>query len=203
MSIVKFNNQKIVKYSSKLIKRGLSLAISIEQSSTKSSDNINLLLDKAKKTYQLNEYEKVLFYTEKVIKIDSNNYLAWWYKSRVLWRLYSSEEALIAIDQAIKIKSDFDKAWLTKSAILLDLKKYNDALQSSNKAIEINPKYSDAWNNKGLALKYLGRYPEAELSFKKAIEINPDYHTGKSNLLSLYFNGINDIPIEHSHSRYK
>jgi len=96
---------------------------------------------------------------EKVIKIDSNNALAWCGKGNVLLKQGKNSE-----DVTYCVKCHLSP--------VLSEAFYNDAVKCYEKATKINPKFKDAWYKKGVALERLGKDSEAKRCFEIAKELN-------------------------------
>jgi Tfp pilus assembly protein PilF len=149
------------------------------------SENIKILLLKAKEYLNSNEKEKALNIYDEVIKIENENSEAHFNKALILTKLQKYKEALRSYDLAIEIKPDFEEAYINRGVILSTLMRPIDALKNFDLAIRFKPEHSIAYNNKGNVLTELSRFDEAIENYEKAVEINPNYAEAFNNIALL------------------
>jgi len=125
--------------------------------------------EKFKFLFENRKYDDLLEETEKIIRKDEKNEIAWFYKGFVLGNLQRYEEALQAFDRALEIDPEDADAWFYKGVALGNLQRYEEALQAFDRALEINPEHVGALFNKGVALGNLQRYEEALQAYNRAL----------------------------------
>ena len=109
---------------------------------------------------------------DKVLEINSNEFMAWANKGISLAQLKKYDNAIASLDKAVAINQNFSDAWYNKGIILSNIKKYNDAIESYDKCLKINPTDFRALNNRGISLANLKKYDDAVASLDKALKIN-------------------------------
>jgi len=149
------------------------------------SENIKILLLKAKEYSNSNEKEKALKIYDEIIKMENENSEAYFNKALILTKLQKYEEALRSYDSAIKIKPDFEEAYINRGVILSTLMRPIDALKNFDLAIRFKSENAIAYNNKGNVLTELSRFDEAIENYEKAVEINPNYAEAFNNIALL------------------
>ena len=143
-----------------------------------------------------NECEEAIACYDQVLKIQPNQYVAWYSKGNALFDLEQYEEAIASYDEAINIKPDQDGVWYNRGIALVQLRRYEEAIASYDRAIDIKPDKYQAWNSRGIALKQLGRYEEAIASYNHALDIQPnDYEAWYNQGCALCILGFHEEAI--------
>ncbi len=148
------------------------------------SKKINDLFSDALILLNLQKYEEAILLYEKAIKIDPNQYSAWYNKGLALSSLRQYEQAIYSFNKAIEIDFNQYWSWYLRGNALLNLNSNEAAIISYNKAIEIDKNQYRLWYEKGVALSNLNRYEQAMISFDKAIAID------KNQFESWFYRGI-------------
>lgn len=168
--LTRSSQQKLTKYSSDLIKKGLGLAKSIQEP-TESAESWKL---KGNEFLRAEANEEALACYEKALEIDPMYSDAWNNHGITLRRLERYEEAIISLDKALKF-NPYDKvAWKNRAKIISSkFRLYEEAIYNLDKVLEIDDANEEAWWLRGSDLEKLEKYQEAIESYKQAVAINP------------------------------
>ncbi|MEM6754778.1 MAG: tetratricopeptide repeat protein [Cyanobacteria bacterium P01_C01_bin.38] len=121
-----------------------------------------------------NRYEEAIKIYEKVIKRQSDSYLAHASRGRALRRLGRYEEALKSYKKAIDIKPEEDGGWYGKGNALRELQQYDEAIIAYNQSLKLNPTFEWAWYRKARCYLLKSDIDRALENLEKAIQLNPD-----------------------------
>ncbi|MBV1730517.1 MAG: tetratricopeptide repeat protein, partial [Methanobacterium sp.] len=113
------------------------------------------------------EYEEVLQYFEKIIKMDLGNQEAWFMKALTLINLKRDKEALEAIEVALELDPDDAEAWVKKAWILELLHDAPEGLHAAEMALDLDEYQTDAVYLMGKFLLDSGKFSESIEYFKK------------------------------------
>jgi tetratricopeptide (TPR) repeat protein len=161
-------------------------------------NNVNSLYEEALDLATTDDEECIRCY-DKIIKINSNEGMAWRGKGLALGRLGRPQAAIECYDEALKIDpyddiaqrskdieiEEFkaidtmthspDMSSLVTKGLELELdKKYEEAIQCYDEALKINPNDESVWENKADALGSLDKFEEAIQCYDEALKINPE-----------------------------
>jgi tetratricopeptide (TPR) repeat protein len=161
-------------------------------------NNVNNLYEEALDLATTDDEECIRCY-DKIIKINSNEGMAWRGKGLALGRLGRPQAAIECYDEALKIDPYDDIAQRSKDIEIEEFKaidtvthspdmsslvtkgleleldeKYEEAIQCYDEALEINPNDESVWENKADALGSLDKDEEAIQCYDEALEINPE-----------------------------
>ena len=165
------SQQKLTKYSSDLIKKGLGLAKSIHP-----SDNTpEYWRLKGNDFFRSGNFEEALACYEQALNLDPLYSLAWNNRGSVMGYLERYEDALKAFTKAVEIDPNNDLAWRNRAKILGGkFKRYEEAVYSYDKVLEIDENDCESWWLRGTELEQLKRYEEASDSYQRALIIKPN-----------------------------
>lgn len=118
----------------------------------------------------------------KVIKVQRNNYIA--YFNRAAARVFMEEykDALKDLEIAISFNPDSAEMYYYKGYCEAALFEYKDAIVSYSKAIELKPDYAQAYYNRGAAKGELELYEAGMSDFSTALEKDQDLEGGLINI---------------------
>jgi tetratricopeptide (TPR) repeat protein len=161
-------------------------------------NNVNNLYEEALDLATTNDEECIRCY-DKIIKINSNEGMAWRGKGLALGRLERPQEAIDCFDKALEIDPYDDLSQRSKDIQLEEIKaidpithspdasslvtkgldlqadsKYDEAIQCYDEALKINPNDESVWENKANALASLDKDKEAIQCYDEALKINPE-----------------------------
>ena len=136
--------------------------------------------------FQLRYWQNSITLFEHLLKVTSNNYLAYSNLGVAYSQLGRYQQALENCEQAIRIKPDVAKIHRNLGAVYGNLGRYQEEIEACRKAIKISPDYVDAYVDLGAAHSSLGRYQEAIDDYKQAIKIKPDVVEAYYNLGIVY-----------------
>jgi len=118
------------------------------------------------------------------IKLDNENFIAWWWKGFVLYKMKNYEEA----EQCFKTSRIMNPQWthsLFYEAKMLILRGYpNSGLEKINDAIEIDPENMFWRTFRARVFDAMGRYGDAIVEFDEAIIL---FHKQKYSVKHLQF----------------
>ena len=136
---------------------------------------INQIFQNAYDEIKKSNFEKAINLYETIIKIEPDNYSAYFFLGIAMRRVGNTNEAIESYEKAIKLKPDFVDAYYNLGNILYFLKKFDKARINYEKAIKLNPNFENAYFNLGNTLKDLGELDSAEYNYKKVLSLNPNY----------------------------
>lgn len=119
-------------------------------------------------------FEKALYYCDKLLNIDNDNYKLHFKKADILNMLGSTEDALYYCNNCIKLNPYFYKALCLKGSLLNSLERYEEALNVCSKAITLDISKSEAYFEKSLVYENMKNYSLAFSFAKKAYKLSPD-----------------------------
>ena len=167
--LTRSSQQKLTKYSSDLIKKGLGLAKSIQSP----DNNAEYWSQKGNTLLSLGACEEALICYEQALKLDSYDSLTWHNRGSILNSLKRYKEALNSFNKALEIDPNNNLAWSNVAKILGGkFERYDEAIYSYNKALELDENDWESWWLRGVDLQKLGHYEEAAESYNKSLQIN-------------------------------
>lgn len=172
--IIVSSNKTIAKYSSDVVKRGLDLATLIENK----NDIDELHLEQGVILYKAGEYEKAVYYFNKIAEID-NSYLiteACELKGMAFIALKSYNKAIASYSEALRVQPQATRFLELRADLYASLKRYTEALNDFEQILCIQPDLDKIWLKKGFILNELQNYQEAIISYDRALKIKPDYY---------------------------
>lgn len=119
-------------------------------------------------------YEDAIISYDKVIKKQTDCYLAWASRGWALRRLGRYEEALDSYKEAININPEDNLGWYGRANALRELQRYDEAITAYNKSLQFNPDFEWAWYRKARCYLVKGDIDKALENLGRAIELNPD-----------------------------
>jgi tetratricopeptide (TPR) repeat protein len=123
--------------------------------------------------FNAGDFEGAMINFDKVIRINPNNYEAWFIRGVALEKLGNYEESITSYKKALKLNPSYHQAWQGYGNVLCFVMRYEEAITCFDKAIEFKSDDDQAWSNRGAALANLGLNKEAIESFDEAIKLNP------------------------------
>lgn len=120
-------------------------------------------------------------YTE-VLKVEKDNYLAYFNRGAAKVFLEEYKSALKDIDKAISFRIDSAEMYYYRGFCEAELFNYIDAIESYSKAIELKPDFAAAYYNRGAAKGELDLYEGGMKDFTTALEKNPELEDGMMNI---------------------
>jgi tetratricopeptide (TPR) repeat protein len=162
-------------------KRGELASIASELGQELDRQQVQELINRGCALFELGRYKEAIASYDIAIKINPENYLAWYNRAVQLAELSMHEQAIYSYKQAIKINHGSSMSYSNMGVELAKLERYEQAIVSYNMAIKIDLKNHVAFFNKGNALDKLGRYKESIYSYENAIKIKLDKHEAWGN----------------------
>jgi tetratricopeptide (TPR) repeat protein len=93
--------------------------------------------------YRKKIYRKALHEFEKVIKLDPNNYRAYFWRGRTYIKVKRYKEAILDFQKVIKIKPDYAEAYDNLGWLYMQLDEYDKSIKYLSQSIELKP--NDGW----------------------------------------------------------
>ena len=138
------------------------------------------------------DFDKCIYYCEKIIKIDNQNAVAYLKKAEFLSILNDFIKALDCFDLCLKLSPNLYDALCGKAKVLLSLHNKNESLKMYSKAIKVDSSKSVAYFGSSQVYMTMGNNINALYFAEKAFDIEPqnewykchynvlkDMHTGK------------------------
>lgn len=139
--------------------------------------------------HKLQSYSQVNAAVDKLIQLQSHNYLAWYFQGDVLLKMKRYAEAIAHYCKAIEIEPTALGAWRTRVQKLQELQRPQDAidlcyrvLTALERQVAASPPSHDrarnrlhqSWYKLGNSLRELHCYEQAAHAYSQALEIQPD-----------------------------
>lgn len=152
-----------------------------------------LLMNIAKCYEQLENYDKVLEYTNRGLDMDSDDLTLLDLKRSALSQLGRYDEALQTIDAYISLyPSDFS-VYTYKGDLLMDKEDWNEALKNYNLSMTLEPMletYPYALLKRGDAYRKLGQKEKAMADYNKLLEVEKDSVLDTNSWTPFALNGL-------------
>jgi len=132
-------------------------------------------------------YEEALAAYEQTIRLDPNDFYAYFSKGLALGNLKRYEEALAAYKQTTRLNPNYAYAYFGKKLAFGNLKSYELDLIVYEQAIHLNPNDASTYYGKGNILRKLKHYEEALRTYNQAIRLDPNFasaYYGKGNIFN-------------------
>jgi tetratricopeptide (TPR) repeat protein len=114
----------------------------------------------------------LVMYSE-IIKIDKDNYSAWYNMANTLAGLSKWKEAAESYRRATEIRPESYKAFYNMGIALEEIGKRKEAIEAYRRSVELCPDFIEAYNNLGIALSLSGSRDEALDVYTEAIRKDP------------------------------
>ena len=128
----------------------------------------------------LENYEKALYYFERIIKLDENHMHAWFYKGMILSETEKCEDAIKCYDKVMLMDEPPDQTWFNKGVALHNLGKYKQALECYEQYMKYDEKHHndlDVLTLRSHALVELGKNDEAIIYYDRAVKLDSSLKT--------------------------
>ncbi|GJD19278.1 hypothetical protein RIVM261_042340 [Rivularia sp. IAM M-261] len=141
--------------------------------STKASNgnNVDALLTQISQDLEKGNYQKALERCNAVLKLDENNFAAYFFRGFAYSHLEQYEAAVVDFEQAIRIDPNSAYPYFGRGFARVQLEKYRDSLADFEQAIKIEPEFAHAYFWQGIAKANLAQTDEAKADLQKAAEL--------------------------------
>jgi len=119
------------------------------------------------------DFDKCIYYCEKIIKIDNQNAVAYLKKAEFLSILNDFVKALNFFDKCLKLSPNFYDALCGKAKALFSLHNKKESLEMYSKAIEVDSTKSVAYFGSSKVYMTMGNNINALYFAEKAFDIEP------------------------------
>jgi Tetratricopeptide repeat len=103
-----------------------------------------------------------LEFIDKALRVDSENALSWYVKSRLLQMANRTEERLECLRRVVGIESSVKGAWKDLGSCLLELGRHEEAVEAFDSGLRQNPSDEDCRLQREIALAKLARGQEVD-----------------------------------------
>ena len=117
------------------------------------------LLNIGKKLRDKKIFKEAFYYFDEVIRLNTFNKLAWFYKALMFNDMQSYDNAIECYNEVLKINDDY-AAWYNKGLAYSNLDKYKEALDCFDEVLRIRPHHKDAIECKIALLYYFKKFEE-------------------------------------------
>ena len=130
--------------------------------------------------FERGEYEKAVWYFEKVIKLDPKFPNAWYNLGKAYYKIGKSEDALKCFRKVPENASKVGWAWYFTAEILRGKGKFEEAIAYYDRVLKKFPKDAASWMHKGECLHALGKSAEANECYDEAVKLNPKFKEARA-----------------------
>ena len=134
---------------------------------------VDTLLMRANFLYMNEQYPEATADCEHIIKIEPDNFTAYFLLAKTTQKSGELEKAIGHLDKAIGIKEDFAEGYTLRADVYLAMEKGNDALADVEKVIELAPEDETAYLLRGRIYELLGNTDAAFLDYQSVLDLNP------------------------------
>lgn len=124
-------------------------------------------------------YDEALKLYDSVVKLDPNNFDAWFLKAVALRRKHRSQDAIYCVNFALSIKRASVVAMVEKGECLLQLDRADQAIVWFDKALSQDKIAIAPWIGKARGLLKLGETNSAIACYEKVLSLQPDHAEAK------------------------
>jgi protein O-GlcNAc transferase len=139
------------------------------------------------KYIQVNQINEANNEINKLLQLDSDNFLFLHCYAFVLFKQNNFLEAIKVFKKSIALNEEFLDNYFNISLCFINLSMKDEAIFYLKKYINYKQDNCDVYNNLGLLYHENNQLEDATLCFNKCISINPDYVKGYNNLSATLF----------------
>jgi tetratricopeptide (TPR) repeat protein len=137
----------------------------------RNGNNVDALLTQISQDIEKGNYQKALEGCNSVLKLDANNFAAYFFRGFAYSNLEQYETALADFEQAIRIDPSSAYPYFGRGFARVQLEKYRDSLADFEQTIKIEPEFAHAYFWRGVAKANLAQTDEAKADLQKAAEL--------------------------------
>jgi tetratricopeptide (TPR) repeat protein len=137
----------------------------------RNGNNVDALLTQISQDLEKGNYQKAVEGCNSVLKLDENNFAAYFFRGFAYSNLEQYETALADFDQAIRIDPSSAYPHFGRGFARVQLEKYRDSLADFEQAIKIESEFAHAYFWQGIAKANLAQTDEAKADLQKAAEL--------------------------------
>lgn len=135
------------------------------------ANNIDALLTQISQDLDKGDFQKALEGCNAVLKIDKNNFSAYFFRGFTYTQLGEYQTAIADFEQAIRIDPSSAYPYFGRGFANVQLEKYRDSLTDFQQTIKTEPEFAHAYFWRGIALANLAQTDEAKSDLQKAAEL--------------------------------
>ncbi len=110
---------------------------------------------------------------DKALRVNSEDSLCWYVKSRLLQMANRTEERLECLRRVVGVESSVKGAWKDLGSCLLELRRYEEAVEAFDSGLGQNPSDEECRSQKEMALAELARRQEVGVSEQSRASSSP------------------------------
>ena len=137
----------------------------------RNGNNVDTLLTQISQDLEKGNYQKALEACNAVLKLDENNFAAYFFRGFAYSHLEQYETAVADFEQAIRIDPSSAYPYFGRGFARVQLEKYRHSLADFEQAIKIEPEFAHAYFWQGIAKANLAQTDEAKADLQKAAEL--------------------------------
>lgn len=194
-SLVPSNQGGLLKKSPGLLRRGIDLAKTLNNTLPQVSD-IAFLLTELDKAESEEDWERVIELGEQILKLDPNHqgtceklfrtYL--YHRGMNYYSASYYQQAIYDFTRAIEFKSDTKLVYFLRGYAYKELGNYQQAIYDFTRAIELDPFDTGSYHSRGVANYKLKNYDQAIEDYSRDIEVSTKLYRDKA--LAYYDRGL-------------
>ncbi|MUG93455.1 tetratricopeptide repeat protein [Scytonema sp. UIC 10036] len=137
----------------------------------RNANNVDALLTQISRDLEKGDFPKALEGCNTVLKIDANNFAAYFFRGFTYTQLGEYQTAIEDFEQAIRIDPSSAYPYFGRGFARVQLEKYRDSLADFEQTIKMEPEFAHAYFWRGIAKANLAQTDEAKSDLQKAAEL--------------------------------
>lgn len=148
-------------------------------------NRLNTLFTRVNVLFLLNREQEVIAECQRILALDTANYLAYYFQARAKRTLGDLDGALADVDQAIALNGECSDAFLLRSGIYLQKADGEAALRDVSQVLSVEGEEETAYLLRGNIHVFMKDVAAAEEDFNKVLELNPFHEEASLRLADL------------------
>lgn len=140
-------------------------------------DKVEAYLERARKYYEVGEFELGHQDLEQVLRLDSKNLKAYSLRGEIFYRQGKLEESLADYTTVVALDPGTAQGYYDRAYTLMDLGRDTDAVEDFKVATQKDADFENAYVGLATSLSRLDRDEEAALAWTEALRLSPDEPT--------------------------
>ena len=138
-------------------------------------EDVNDLIIEGNSQLSNGNYPEAIQFFNQVLKLDAENYLAFYGKGMAYEKLYYLDTAILNYRWAVYYKDDFSPAFYRSGVLKYNLKLYSQALKDFEKVTKLNPNNLEAMLYTANCVEKMGLFIGASELYKKLAEMSTSH----------------------------
>jgi tetratricopeptide (TPR) repeat protein len=140
-------------------------------SKARNANNVDALLTQISQDLEKGDFQKALEGCNAVLKLDENNFAAYFFRGYVYSNLGEYQTAIKDFEQAITIDPSSAYPYFGKGFAQVQLEEYRESIADFEQTIKMEPEFAHAYFWRGVAKANLAQTDEAKADLEKAAEL--------------------------------